>query len=79
MPLQSRTIAVKAAVVFFFVFSTFGLLSGLCAYICCKRALAAAFVAYMLSSALVWIVNIMIREALISELVKKYLNERNNR
>jgi hypothetical protein len=78
MPLQPRPIAVKIAVLFFFVFSLAGTLAGLCPYTCCKRAVLGALAAYFLSVVIVKIINIFLFDTIVSKLVKKYQDERNN-
>ena len=78
MPLQHRHIAIKTSVIFFFMFCLLGLASRLSPYTCCKRALAAAIITYLLAAIVVKIINTVIIEAMISKHLDKHINERNS-
>ncbi len=75
MPLNVRSIAVTIAVLSFFGLGLIGGLSGLSAYICCKRALAGAFVVYVCSCIAVKLINMILIDAMITD----RLNQENNR
>ena len=75
MPLQSRKIAVKIAVLFFFIFSLSALAVGVSPYTCCKRALAGAFITYLLTVLVVRIINTVLMDAMISKFLNKHINE----
>lgn len=78
MPLKHRHIGIKTAVIFFFIFCVLGLSCGHCPYTCCKRALAAAVITYILAVVVVKIINTVILEAMISKHVEKNINEGNS-
>jgi len=65
MPLNVRSIAVSLAVLSFFFLSSISAACGLSAYICCKRALAGAILAYIGSCIAVKLINIILLDAMI--------------
>ena len=65
MPLNVKTIAVNISVIFFFSFSLIGWIYGLSPYVCCKRAVIGAFLAYIASVIVVRIINAILIEAMI--------------
>jgi hypothetical protein len=71
MPLQVRPIAISTAVMFFFGVSIVGSVSGLAPFTCCKRALAAAFVAYIASTVATRIVNAILLSAIIESQISQ--------
>ncbi|MHC4071120.1 MAG: hypothetical protein ACYSWW_01435 [Planctomycetota bacterium] len=66
MPLHVRSIAVSIAVVCFFVVSLIGWSSGLTPFICCKRALIGAMLAYIAGGWAVKAVNAILINAMIA-------------
>jgi hypothetical protein len=65
MPLHVRSIAVSISVLSFFGLSLIGWLSGLSPYVCCKRAIAGALIAYIAGSVAVRAVNAVLIDAMI--------------
>jgi hypothetical protein len=65
MPLHVRSIAVSISVLSFFGLSLIGWLSGLSPYVCCKRAIAGALIAYLAGSVAVKAVNAVLIDAMI--------------
>jgi len=66
MPLHVRSISVSAAVVSFFAVCLIGWVSGLSPFTCCKRALTAAFVVYVLAALAVKAINTILINAMIN-------------
>ena len=66
MPLHVRSIAVTIAVVCFFGLSLIGWLSGLTPFVCCKRALIGAVLAYIAGAWAVRVINTVLMNAMIS-------------
>lgn len=71
MLLHVRSISLSAAVMFFFAVSLIGLVSGLSPFTCCKRALAAAFVVYVIAALAVKSVNTILINAMINSRVNQ--------
>jgi hypothetical protein len=71
MPLDVRPIAVKIAVLFFFIVGFAGLISGLAPFTCCKRGLAGAVVAYMATAIAVKVINVILIQAMIESKINK--------
>jgi hypothetical protein len=71
MPLHVRPITVSIAVVCFFGLSLVGWLSGLSPYICCKRALAGAVLAYIAGSVALRAVNAILMDAMIKNQMRQ--------
>jgi hypothetical protein len=67
MPLHVRSIAVTIAVVCFFGLSLIGWLSGLTPFVCCKRALIGAVLAYIAGAWAVRAINTVLMNAMISD------------
>lgn len=67
MPLHVRPIAVAIAVIFFFGISLIGWINGLSPFTCCKRALAAAVLAYIAGTLAVKAVNSILMHAMITD------------
>lgn len=72
MPLRVRPIAVGIAVMFFFGISAVGCFSGLSPFICCKRALLAAVVAYLAGGLMVRAINAV----LVSAIIENQMNQK---
>jgi len=64
MPLHVRSISATTAVVFFFAVSLIGWISGLSPFTCCKRALIAAFVVYVIVALAVTVINTILINAM---------------
>ncbi|MHC4156696.1 MAG: hypothetical protein ACYST6_17505 [Planctomycetota bacterium] len=71
MPLHIRPIAVGIAVIFFFGTSFVGWISGLGPFTCCKRALAAAAVGYVVGTVSVRAINAILMNAIIANQVNQ--------
>lgn len=71
MLLNVRSIAVSIAVVFFFGLSIIGLISGLSTFVCCKRAVAGAVLAYIGASLAVRAINTILFNAMINNQVNR--------
>jgi hypothetical protein len=69
MPLHVRSIAVSISVICFFVLSFVGWICGLSPYVCCKRALAGAVLAYIAGGLAVKAINAILVNAMISSQV----------
>ena len=66
MPLHVRSIAVSIAVTCFFGLGFIGWISGLSPFICCKRALTGAVLAYIAGAWVVKAVNAILISAMIT-------------
>lgn len=66
MPLHVRSIAVSIAVICFFGVSLIGWISGLSPYVCCKRALVGAVIAYIAGAWAVKAINAILINAMIT-------------
>lgn len=71
MPLNARSIAVSISVLCFFALSFVGWLTGLSPFICCKRALIGAIVAYIAASLAVKTINAILTNAMINSQIKQ--------
>ncbi len=67
MPLNVRSIAVSLAVLSFFFLSSISAFYGLSAYVCCRRALAGAFLVYIGCVITVKLLNIILLDAMITD------------
>ena len=65
MPLHVRSIAVSIAVICFFVLSLIGGFCGLSPFVCCKRALIGAMLAYIAGGWAVRAINAILVDAMI--------------
>ena len=74
MPLHVRSIAVSIAVICFFVMSLIGWASGLMPFVCCKRALIGAVLAYMAGG---WAVR-AINSVLVSAMIANQMDEQDH-
>ena len=72
MPLHVRSISLSAAVLCFFTVSLIGWVSGFSPFTCCKRALIAAFVVYVIAALAVKAINAI----LINAMVNSQMNQR---
>jgi len=66
MPLNARTIAVSIAVICFFGLSFIGLTCGLSTFICWKRAIVGAVLAYIAVVCAVKVINAILMNAMIA-------------
>ena len=71
MPLHVRSIAVSIAVICFFGVSLIGWFSGLSPFICCKRALVGAVLAYIAGALAVKAINAILINAMITNQMKQ--------
>lgn len=72
MPLHVRSIAVSIAVVCFFTLSIVGGFCGLPPFVCCKRALIGAILAYMAGGWAVRAINAILIDAMISSQMNQH-------
>ena len=66
MPLHVRSIAVSIAVICFFVLSIIGGVCGLSPFVCCKRAMIGAILAYIAGGWAVRAINAILVDAMIA-------------
>ncbi len=71
MPLNVRSIAVSIAVIFFFVLSLIGWFCGISPFVCCKRALIGAVLAYVAGGWAVKAINAVLVNAMIANQVNQ--------
>ncbi len=71
MPLNAKSIAVSVAVLAFFGIAIVGAGSGLATLTCCKRALIAAVVSYLVVVIAVKAINTVVINAMINNQVKE--------
>jgi hypothetical protein len=71
MPLHVRSIAVSIAVICFFGLSLIGWASALTPFICCKRALTGAVIAYIVGVWAVKGINAILMNALVTSQMKR--------
>jgi hypothetical protein len=74
MPLHVRSIAVSVAVICFFVLSIIGGVCGLSPFVCCKRALIGAILAYIAGGWAVRAINAILVDAMIANQVNQQDN-----
>jgi hypothetical protein len=71
MPLRVRSIAVSIAVICFFILSLIGWVSGLSPFVCCKRALIGAMLAYVAGGWAIKAINTILVNAMITNQMNK--------
>lgn len=71
MPLNAKSIAIYVAVLGFFGIAIVGISSGLAPFTCCKRALIAAVVSYLVVVIAVKAINTVVINAMINNQVKE--------
>jgi hypothetical protein len=71
MPLNVRSVAVSIAVICFFVISIVGGICGLSPFVCCKRALIGAILAYIAGGWAVRAINAILIKAMIENQVNR--------
>ena len=77
MPLDVRPIAIKIAVLSFFALSIIGICCGHSPFTICIRAIAGAFIIYIVSAVAVKIINVVLFDAIISKFLN-HLDKRKN-
>ena len=75
MPLSTRTIAVSVAVICFFGLSLVGWVSELSPFVCCKRAVIGAALAYIAASCAVRAINAIAINAMITQQMNQQKKE----
>jgi len=78
MPLHIRSISLSTAVVCFFTVSLIGWVSGLSPFTCCKRALVAAFVVYVIATLAVKAINAILINAMINSQMNQQKEKTND-
>lgn len=71
MPLDVRKIAIRTAVIFFFILGLLGWSSGFEPFTCCKKAVVGAVLAYIAAAVAVKIVNAVLIRVLVDEQMEK--------
>ena len=71
MLLQTRPVAVSAAVLGFFAIGIVGSLGGVSPGTCCKRAVLGAAIAYLVTAAAVRAINAILTQAMIADHIRK--------
>ncbi len=71
MLLQTRPIAISAAVLCFFVIGVVGSVSGLTPFTCCRRALWGAALLYLVATIAVRAINAILTQAMIADRIRK--------
>jgi hypothetical protein len=71
MPLHVRSIAVTIAVICFFVLSFICWMSGFSPFVCCKRAIIGAAIAYVAGAFAVKAINAILINAMITNQMKQ--------
>ena len=71
MPLNTRTIAISAAVISFFGLSLVGWVSELSPFVCWKRAIIGAVLAYVAAACAVKAINTIVMNAMITQQMNK--------
>jgi len=75
MPLHVRSIAVSIAVICFFSVAIIGWISGNSPFICCKRALISAVLAYIVGAWAVKAINAVLLNAMIANKIDKQVGK----
>lgn len=71
MPFHVRSIGVGIAVIFFFVISLIGWISGLSPFTCCKRALVGTALAYIAGTLAVKAISAILMNSMISDRINQ--------
>ena len=71
MPLKVRPIAISIAVICFFSLNLIGCFSGLSPFICCKRAIIGAVLAYIAGIWITKAINAILISAMVTEEMKQ--------
>ena len=75
MPLNVRSISVSVAVLCFFAIAGVGWFSNLSTFTCCKRAMIAAAVTYVVTTLAVRAINSILTDAMIESQMKQQKGE----
>ena len=70
MPLDVRSISTNAAVASFFLIAIIGWTSKLSSVTCCKRAVIAAIVVYVVATIIVKAINAILLSAMVTKMLK---------
>ena len=71
MPLNDRTISISIAVMCFFSVAVVSSIRGISSFTCCKRAMAAAVIMYIVTSLVVKIINAILISAMVNSQINK--------
>ena len=74
MPLDIRENAVVVAVLCFFTVAFIAAASGLDPYVCCKKAMLAAFGGYIAAGILIRIINAIVTDAIVTRKIEQHKN-----
>jgi hypothetical protein len=74
MPLNPRTIALTVSILAFFTTSIVSAFCRNCPFTCCKRAVIAMLAAYVFTTIVVKVINVVLVDAIISKQVNRTLN-----
>jgi uncharacterized Tic20 family protein len=77
MPLETRQIAIKIAVLSFFALSIIGVCCGLAPSTVCERAIIGTFVIYIASTITIKIINIVLLDVIISKFMNHQRKQKN--
>ena len=75
MPLDVRKIAIRTAVIFFFILSLLGWASGLEPFICCKKAVAGAVLSFVAATVAVKVINAVLINVLVNKQIQQKREE----
>ncbi|MBN1796295.1 MAG: hypothetical protein JW804_06450 [Sedimentisphaerales bacterium] len=78
MPLDKQQIALTASVLVFFLVSIIGTINDISPFVCCKRALIAMVVTYIVVVLVVKFINHLVINAMISRQVNKIMEKFRN-
>jgi hypothetical protein len=71
MPLNDRAISISIAVMCFFGVSVVSSIRGVSSFACCKRALAAAVIMYIVTLLVVKVINAILISAMVNSQINK--------
>lgn len=71
MPIETKPLAIKIAVTIFFICAIAGWANSVSCEVCCKRGLLGAFIAYIVTTFALKIVNAILIQAIITKQIKK--------
>jgi len=75
MPLNVKSISISVAVLCFFAIAGIGWISGLSSFTCCKRALIASSVTYVVTTLAVRVINSILTNAMIENQIDQQKGE----
>lgn len=79
MPLHSQSVSIRIAVICLFAVSFISWFSGLAPLTCCKKALIAAFAAYLITGIIVNVVNQILISAFVQSQMESQKKEMSGR